>query len=153
MLELWIADLRSNETTFSVPGSVGSWDFQQRDNYAEVLQQMQEGQCAATYYATNESIDNSVSDANFVLATDELIDTCLILSFISGACVTPRGSTMASTLQLPQFGDVFIRTRAISGFDSLSIAETYGQYFSKGMPTIRAAMAPRLDIWPYLLLA
>ncbi|MCZ8014483.1 MAG: hypothetical protein O9274_02180 [Limnobacter sp.] len=143
MLELWITDLKSKEKAFDVPGSVGSWEFQQREDYLEILQKIQEGQCAPTYYAANAAVDHSISDADFIAATDELIDSCLILSFLSGACVTPRGSTQASTLQFAQLGDAFIRPRAIAGVDPLLISGSYGQYFSKGMPAIRAAMLPR----------
>lgn len=143
MLELWITDFKSTEVSFSVPGGIGTWDFHQKDNYAEILEKIQIGQCASTYYAGNASISHSISDEDFITATNELIDACLILSFISASCVTPCRSTMGSEMLFAELGDTFIRSRAISGFDKLEISQSYSQYFLKGMPAICTAMKSR----------
>lgn len=143
MLELWIADLQCSERAFDVPGQVGQWEFHQRGDYLKLIEKLAEGQCAPTYYASNAAITTHVSDDDFILATDELIDACLLLSFFSAACVTPRGATQASTLQFHDLGDDFIRPRAIRGFSPLPMRTTYGQYFALGMQSIQLSMNSR----------
>lgn len=143
MLELWIADLMSTENTFDVPGSVGNWQFHRRDDYVSLIAKLEDGQCAPTYYASNSAVIRQITDADFITATDELIDACLILSFVSATCVTPKGATAASDVQFLQLGDDFIRPRAIRGFSALQIGQTYSQYFSTGMPNLHSLMAPR----------
>ena len=143
MIELWIANLKSSEVEFVVPGEVGQWSFYRRDDYTSLLKAMNDGQCAPTYYANNAAIGPQTSDADFMLATGELIDACLILSFFTGACVTPNGTTPQSDVMFGSMGDSFIRPRAISGFDALKIPSTFNEFFATGMASIRSAMAPR----------
>lgn len=143
MIEMWIAELRSNEVAFSVPGAVGQWDFHRRDDYESLLVAVDHGQCASTYYASNETVTAQVSDEDFVLATDELIDACLLLSFFTASCVTPSGSTPQSYCMFGSMGDAFIRPRAIRGFNQLQIASSYNQFFATGMSAIRSTMSPR----------
>jgi hypothetical protein len=143
MLEFWIADLTSTERAFDVPGQVGIWQFRQRDDYASLISALKEGQCAPTYYASNAAITHKTAESDFTLATDELIDACLILSFLTAACITPRGSTLASDILFVELGDAFIRPRAIRGFTSLQISKSFSQYFSVGMASIQASMKPR----------
>jgi hypothetical protein len=136
MLELWIADLKSDELKFSVPSTIGTWEFHRRDDYETLVSRIQEGQCASTYYAYNESITIPTSNQDFVKAIDDLIDACLILSFVTATCVTPKGSTPQSEVQFMQLGDSFIRPRAIAGFDPLPIGKSFDNYFSKGMSSL-----------------
>jgi hypothetical protein len=136
MLELWIADLMSDETSFTIPGAVGAWEFNRRGDYASILAQMQRGQCAPTFYAGNAAITHATSDADFMVATGELIDACLVISFLTSTCVTPKGSTQASDAQFVELGDHFIRPRAIAGFPALTIGTSLGDYFSRGMPSL-----------------
>lgn len=143
MIEMWIADLRSNEVTFSVPGAVGRWDFHRRDDYESLLDLENKGQCALTYYSSNETVTAQTSDADFILATDELIDACLLLSFFTASCVTPSSSTPQSDCMFVNMGDAFIRPRAIRGFEQLQLTSSYHQFFSNGMSAIRSTMAPR----------
>src|SRR5690606_31196812 len=78
-----------------------------------------------------------------ILATDELIDACLLLSFFTASCVTPSGSTPQSDCMVVSMGDAFIRPRAIRGFNQLQITSSYHQFFATGMSAIRSTMAPR----------
>lgn len=143
MIEFWIADLKSDEKVFKVPCSQGVWEFHQRDDYEELLLKKEDGQCAATYYAFNESLGLDASDAAFAHAIDELVDTCLILSFLNGQCVTPTRCTPQSDVQFIQLGDSFIRSRAIAGFDSLMLDQTYSQIFSRGMTSMATPFSER----------
>ena len=133
MIEFWIADLKCNETEFAVPASVGTWEFHRRDDYLAILLKIQDGQCAATYYAYNESLTHSTwltSDHDFSAVTGELIDACLVLSFIEATCVTPSGTTPQSDVMFLQLGDSFVRPRAIAGFPALSLNQTRNEIFS-----------------------
>lgn len=143
MLELWIADLMSDEATFTVPGAVGAWEFNRRADYASILAMIERGQCAPTYYAGNDAITHAISDADFMIASGELIDACLIISFLKAACVTPKGSTQASDAQFLQLGDNFIRPRAISGFPALKIGTSLNDYFARGMPSLSSQFQSR----------
>jgi len=143
MIEFWIADLKSDEKAFNVPCSHGVWEFHQRDDYEDILKKIKEGQCALTYYAFNESIGLDTSEADFSQSIGELIDACLILSFINGQCVTPVGCTPQSDAQFLQLGDSFIRPRAISGFDRLKLEQPYSEIFSSGMMSISTQFSER----------
>lgn len=143
MLEFWIADLKSDETEFSVPATLGVWEFRRRDDYPSILSKIENGQCAATYYAYNESISHSTSDHEFSGVTGELIDSCLILSFIQAACVTPSGTTPQSDAMFLQLGDSFVRPRAIAGFPALSLNGTFASIFSGGISNLSGAFQSR----------
>jgi hypothetical protein len=134
MIEFWISDLKSTEEHFVVPCSVGSWEFHQRDDYTEVMDAFEKGQCVPSYYANNSALGRSASDEDFGKSIDELIDICLILSFVTGACVTPKGTTPQSEAQFVELGDSFIRPRAIRGFDSLKTDLTLSDVFKSGLP-------------------
>lgn len=143
MLEFWIADLKSDETEFSVPATLGVWEFRRRDDYPTVLSKIKEGQCAVSYYAYNKSISHNTSDHDFSGVTGELIDSCLILSFIQAACVTPCRTTPRSDAICLQLGDSFVRPRAIAGFPSLPLSDTLATFFSRGTPTLAGAFQSR----------
>jgi len=143
MIEFWITELKSEEEQFSVPSSVGTWDFNRRDDYASLLSKVEEGQCAPTYYAFNGAITHATSDHDFMVATGELIDICLILSFLTAACVTPKGNTPQSDATFLALGDSFIRPRAISGFMPLATNHSMAGYFSRGLPAIGSSFKAR----------
>ncbi len=130
MIEFWIADLKCNATGFAVPASVGTWEFKRRDDYLAILSKLQQGQCAETYYAYNESLSHSTSDDDFLAVTRELRDACLVLSFIEAVCVTPSGTTPQSDVMFLPLGDSFVRPRSIAGFSALSLNQTYNEIFS-----------------------
>lgn len=46
MIEFWIADLQTAEKAFSVPCKIGTWEFNQRDDYVNLVRAMENGQCA-----------------------------------------------------------------------------------------------------------
>jgi hypothetical protein len=93
MIEFWISDLKSVEKSFVVPCAVGSWEFHQRDDYAKVMLAFEDGQCVPSYYASNSILGRGTFDEDFERSLGELIDICLILSFVTGACVTPKSAT------------------------------------------------------------
>jgi len=136
MIELWVADLEVEEKEFNVPSAIGSWNFRQRSNYDELQEKRQEGQCFNSFYAYNEAITLAVSEEGFSQAIDELIDICLILSFLFGKCITPTGSTARSDIQFLKMGDKFLRSRAISGFPALKLKNPLNCIFSSGLPNI-----------------
>jgi hypothetical protein len=143
MLEFWIADLKSDEASFSVPCSVGNWAFTRRNDYADLLKKMENGQCAPTYYASNDALTRQTPDNDLITALDELRDTCLILSFLTAACVTPSGTTPASEAQFLTLNDSFIRARAVSGFSPLKISQSFADLFARGMPSLASAFNSR----------
>lgn len=143
MIEFWIADLQSSERCFSVPCKIGSWEFNQRDDYADLVQAMEKGQCAPTFYASNSVLTRSISDEDFHYSLGELIDICLILSFFTGACVTPRGTTGQSEVQFIQLGDSFLPPRAIRGFDALNIGQSFQDFFSASLANITSHFSVR----------
>ena len=143
MLEFWIADLKSDEKEFSVPATLGVWEFRRRDDYSKILSKIEEGQCTATYYAYNESISHNTSDHDFSGVTGELLDSCLVLSFIQAACVTPSGTTPQSDASFLELGDSFVRPRAIAGFPTLPLNDTFANFFSRGASSFASAFRSR----------
>ena len=81
MIEFWIADLQSSEKYFSIPCKIGSWEFNRREDYEDLVQALEKGRCAPTFYASNSFLTRSTSDEDFDYSLGELIDICLILSF------------------------------------------------------------------------
>jgi len=136
MIEFWICDLKSAETSFVVPCVIGSWEFRQKDDYDKVMMGFEDGQCVPSYYTFNSTIGRRRSDEDFEKSIGELIDICLILSFVTGACVTPKGTTQQSEIQFLQLDDSFIRPRAIRGFDSLNHGKTLKDVFSNGLVSL-----------------
>lgn len=143
MIEFWIADLQCAEETFVVPCKIGAWEFHRRDDYDDLIHAMEDGKCASTFYASNETLNMSTSDDDFDMSLGELIDICLILSFFTGACVTPRGSTGQSEVQFGQLGDAFLPPRAIRGFEILKINQSYQDFFSSGLQSITSNFSAR----------
>jgi hypothetical protein len=103
-----------------------------------------DGMCGNTFYATNAAINLKTSDADFEAVCNEIVDICLLLSFLNARCVTPSGTTAQSSMQFMQLGDDFIRPRAIDGFDDLAtpsmahlfsgwLTASYGPYKQRGL--------------------
>jgi len=143
MVEFWIADLQNSEKCFSVPCMTGSWEFHRRDDYDDLVQAMEQGQCAPTYYASNSTLSRSTSGQDFHSSLGDLIDVCLILSFFTGACVTPKGTTSQSEAQFMQLGDSFLPPRAIRGFDPLALGKSYHEFFSVGIQNVTCNFSDR----------
>jgi hypothetical protein len=118
MLQFAIANLVHTEPTFEVPSSLGMWEFFRFPNYANALSSLEKGMCANTYFASLPSIDPTASDAEFIAACDEIVDVCLVLSFLTARCVTPWGTTANSDMQFLSLGDKFVVARSIVGFPS-----------------------------------
>ena len=133
MIEFWIADLKSAEKIITVPCALGAWEFHQRDDYANVMKGFEDGQCVPSYFAFNSAIGRTTPDDDFEKAIGQLIDICLILSFVTGACVTPKGTTAQSDIQFLDLGDSFIRPRAIRGFDPLNHGKNLNDFLSLGL--------------------
>jgi len=104
-----------------------------------LVPEIEDGKCGNTYYATHFGITPQTSDKDFGTACDEIIDICLVLSFLNARCVTPSGTTGQSEMQFAALGDDFIRARAICGFEQIDspsltslfanwLSTTYAQY-------------------------
>jgi hypothetical protein len=78
-----------------------------------------------------------------VVATGELIDACLILSFIEANCVAPSGTTPQSDAAFLALGDSFVRPRAIAGFPKLPMSGTYKDFFAGGMSSFASTFNAR----------
>jgi hypothetical protein len=128
MLQFAITNLRLDETAFEIPSAVGKWEFDRASNYNHLLPNLDKGMCGNTFYATNSSIDLKTKDADFASACSEIIDICLMLSFLNARCVTPSGTTAQSAIKFMQLGDDFIRARAIDGFDALTVPSMTGLF-------------------------
>jgi len=120
MLEFAIANLVVPDSAFKVQSTLGVWEFEQAANYSDLLDRLDKGQCANTFYASHAAITPKSSDSDFVTACQELIDICLVFSFLNARCVTPSNTTGQSDIQFIELGDDFIRARAIDGFNPLS---------------------------------
>jgi hypothetical protein len=143
MLELMIADLIADDLKFNIPSSLGIWVFKRRQDYDEQLDKIEKGQCATTFYAYNDSIDHTSSDDDLKLAIYELIDICLLLSFISAKCVTPVSSISQSDIVFIQLGDKFIRPRPIVGLPKLQLKTNLNAIFSIGTTNLFSKFSSR----------
>lgn len=120
MLQFAVANLQAFDQTFEIPCSVGKWEFDRAHNYDELIPKLERGMCGNTYYASNMAITLNSTDAEFGAAVDEIIDACMMLSFLNARCVTPTGTTAQSTPQFLQLSDDFIPARSILGFDEIN---------------------------------
>ena len=121
MLEFAITNLVLSEPSFEVPSSFGQWEFEQAPNYQSILPNLEEGQCGNTYFAANSSIGATTSYSDFDTASDEIMDICLILSFLNSRCVTVSTTTARSDISFAQMPDQFIRPRSIIGFNAVDV--------------------------------
>lgn len=143
MIELWIADLLTDDLTFEVPTRAGSWVFGRHENYDDILSKMESGQCATTFYAYNEFITPKSSDSDFSDAIDDLIRICLVLSFLTSKCVTPVCSTPQSEISFFQLGEKFIRARSIVGLPRIKLSCNLNALFSSGSAILFSSFASR----------
>lgn len=137
MLEFAIANLLHTETTFEIPSSLGKWEFVRAAKYSEFLGAISKGMCANTYFASLDRIGPTSSDSDFTLACDEIVDICLLLSFLAARCVAPSGTTGQSQIQFFQLGDNFVVPRAIEGFRGImvpSLAQFFSTWLATGYP-------------------
>lgn len=121
MLQFAITNLQIDDTAFEVPSVLGRWVFNRAPNYDEIVPKLEIGMCANTFYATNVSVNPSIGDTDFRAVFAEIVDICLVLSFLNARCATPSGTTQSSSIQSIQLGDDFIRPRAIVGFENLKV--------------------------------
>ena len=120
MLQFLITNLQTPELEFRIPCSVGDWEFSRVHNYDNLIAQIGKGMCCNTYYATNKGVSRDSVCRDFESAVDEIIDACMMLSFLNARCVTPSTTTAQSSIQFLQLGDDFIQARAIAGFDQIN---------------------------------
>jgi hypothetical protein len=133
MLELLIADLITKENQFEVPSSLGKWTFTKSAKYDSMAKEIEIGKCGNTFVANHNIVLSSMSDINFKNLCSEIIDICLILSFITTKCVTVKSSAPYSDIQFLQLGDCFLRSRAITGFQALKLKSSFQNIFTSGI--------------------
>jgi len=119
MLEFWISDLQHDEESFMVPGVSGTWTFSRRSDYQDLIGKMERGQVAGTFYVSNPDFSIRTDDQLSADLSDDLVDICLVLSFLNARCVTVMGTTAASRGMVIQLNEKYFRPRSIGGFDRL----------------------------------
>jgi hypothetical protein len=140
MLEFAIANLVSDEARFEVPSAVGTWEFIRRHDYDRGRPALETGMCANLFDACLTAIGPKSSDVDFEVACDEIVDICLVLSFLTARCVTPTGTTSNSDLEFPALSDKFMRDRGIVGFPSLAptnLTALFANWLHVGLPNMR----------------
>lgn len=151
-LTLCVNDLLLKEEEFQVPSRIGTWNFYRASNYAQRTEAIENGQCAITYFAYNEAVDsaslanvarNQEEDPVFDTIWDDFVNICLMLSWLTGKCVTTSGTHPCSDIQSAQLPDRVLRSRAISGMPSLPYNGHINDLFSIGLETITAQFADR----------
>jgi hypothetical protein len=130
MIEFFIADLMLMETEFSVPVHLGQWHFTRLSSYTEALEKVMPGQCANTYFAQHQGISRSSADFEVEEGIYELLDICLVLSWLTARCVTPTGPTPASELTFVSLPQHFLLSRSITGFHALNYSGPLDAIFS-----------------------
>lgn len=93
MIQFAITNLQIDQESFKVPSVLGEWEFVRAPNYNDHVPKIQEGMCANTFYAESTAIDATSSNTEFETASDEIVDICMVLSFLNACCVTPSGTT------------------------------------------------------------
>jgi len=143
MIGFKIADLITEEKQFSVPSLFGCWLFKRSNNYSDIITAIQERKWGVAFSAKTNSISAKSSSEDFSKACKEIIDICLLLSFLTGKCVTPVGSTPHSDIQFIQLGDHFLRSRAIQGVRPVEIKTSLSEVFSCGITSLQSNMIER----------
>lgn len=133
----YISDLITDEEELEIPSEHGVWVFRRVSNYKDILAKLDQGMIGKTFTANNWDVNHQ----NAFQAIDELIDICLILSFLTAKCVTPTDATAGSALHfVGNPPDKFIRPRAIVGFPQLQENMDLTALFKDGMEEIRSRM-------------
>ncbi|BCM88058.1 hypothetical protein [Methylobacterium indicum] len=97
MLQFNITNLQVSDINFEVPSAFGKWDFEQAAVYSQIISRINnEDIMGNTYFATNAGINFQSSINDLEAACDEIIDICLVLSFINARCVAPSSTTTYS---------------------------------------------------------
>lgn len=133
MFELMIADLITEEEKFEIPSILGKWEFVRTSEYDQILESIEKGMCGNTFTVFNKNVNTSISYKNFDDICDEIIDICLILSFITSKCVTVSRSAPFSEILFIQMGDCFLRSRPIDGFKRLELKVNLQELFKPGI--------------------
>ncbi|HSK48423.1 MAG TPA: hypothetical protein VLA05_10545 [Coriobacteriia bacterium] len=119
MLELNVTNLVLNELRFDVPSRYGNWHFERLPAYPQQVDSLGAGQCANTYFAQNSGLSSASDTLDIEGGIYELLDICLVLSFVTAKCVTPSGSTPRSDLAFLSLPQHFLPPRSIVGFRAL----------------------------------
>jgi len=93
MLGFTIADLFLEEIKLTVPSRFGVWEFERFNDYHNIQEKIQPGQCATTFTATNTKVTPRVNHSDIDETINDLLDICLFFSYCTGKCVTPRKNT------------------------------------------------------------
>ncbi|WP_427147124.1 hypothetical protein [Rhizobium leguminosarum] len=142
MLEFWVSDLQHGEEYFTVPGVSGTWTFTRRSNYHDLVGQTERGQVVATFYVSNPDFSLETDDQQSIDLSDDLVDICLVLSFLKAHCVTVTGTTLGSRGMLMQLDERHLAARSIVGFDRLWNPDFSG-LFADWQTVIRPAYRQR----------
>lgn len=143
MIGFNIADLVTEQKEFDIPSSLGKWNFKKSDNYDRIISAMEEGQCGNTFTVYHSKENAPLDSDQFRNCCNEIINACLILSFITAKCVTVSGAAPFSDQTFIQLGDHFLRSRAIRGFKEIESQHSYNQIFSVGISTLGENMKTR----------
>ncbi|MGA2916605.1 MAG: hypothetical protein ABSE89_11325 [Sedimentisphaerales bacterium] len=143
MFGLMIADLITKENQFDIPSLLGKWEFIKSNNYNHMLEEIEKGCCANTFLVFHNNAPLSMSNNNFHTLCDEIVDICLILSFITAKCVTVTGSNPNSDIAFLQLGDRFLRSRAIIGFRALEMIKSFQELFASGISSYQIPIKER----------
>jgi|GEM_PF-1370692 len=142
MLEFWISDLKHDEEYFSVPGVSGEWTFSRRSNYQDLIGNTERGQVVGTFYVSNPDFSMATNDQLSIDLSDDLVDICLVLSFLNARCVTVMGTTEGSDGMILQLDDKYLTPRSIVGFDKLWNPD-FSDLFADWQTVIRPAYRQR----------
>jgi len=143
MLQFTIANLITSEESFNIPSTVGNWEFTRTPNYQDMLGSIDQGMCANTFIASNEAINPRSGDDDFQSVCDEIIDICLVLSFLNARCVTASGTTKWSDIQFIQLGDDFVPCRSIVGFPEILPISSLSNFFLDWITAMHPTMLQR----------
>lgn len=142
-ISFFIWDLIAQEDEFLVPSAHGgSWLFRKASalKYQEVVDAIEEGRIGKTFTANNWDVNKHQE----FQAIDELLDICLVLSFLTAKCVTPANTAQGCDLTfLGHPPDKFIRPRAIIGYHPLQPNLDLAALFEDGMTKISHRMLER----------
>ena len=144
MLSFMVANLITDEDCFDVPSQYGGWHFSKAPRYNENINHLDK-KCANTFIAEHsDKIFPFLDDNEFPTLCDEMIDTCLILSFLTAKCVSVSGCHSSSDVHFVSLGDKFIRPRAIAGFPKLDRITSLNDIFAAGIQHYQSLMKQRL---------
>ncbi|AZQ85650.1 hypothetical protein EKO29_17615 [Colwellia sp. Arc7-635] len=130
MIGFMITNLITDDNEFLVNGKLGQWVFSKSPNYDDMVSPiLTKGACGNTFSAELATLSHKSTDAEFSTCCDEIIDICLLLSFIQARCITPSGSSRFSDISFIQLGDDFIPARSIVGFPEIEVKTGFTNLF------------------------